>query len=127
MRIAARVALAAVLTAGIVATTTAQPPRRGQGGGFGMGFGGGFSAYGMLANNKVLQEEIKVTDEQKDKLKEAMKPINEERAEMMKGFNFREATDEQRKEFGEKNAKLAEKTTTAVKGVLKEDQVKRLT
>jgi Spy/CpxP family protein refolding chaperone len=126
MRIAARVALAAVLTAGIVASTAAQPPRQGRGGGFGFG-GGGFSAYSMLANNKVLQEELKVTDEQKDKLKEALKPIQEKQREMFQGINFREMTDEQRKELREKGEKIAADTKKAVEGVLKEDQTKRLT
>lgn len=136
MRIAARVALAAVLAAGFAATAVAQGQGRqpgraqnrqpGRGGFGGMMGGGGGMAYGMVANNKVLQEELKVTDEQKEKLTEALKPINEKRREMTQGFDFRNASEEERKEMREKQAKLGEETKKAVEGVLKPEQFKRL-
>jgi hypothetical protein len=136
MRIAARMALAAVLTVALVASADAQNRQRGQGQrqgqgrqGFGGGmFGGGFSAFSMLANNKVLQEELKVTDEQKDKLKEALKPIQEKQRELRGIFTPGEQpTEEQLKEFREKSEKIAADTKKAVEGVLKPEQAKRLT
>jgi len=139
MRIAARLVFAAVLTVAIVASADAQNrQRQGQGRqGGGMGGFGGFSAYSVIVTqgfgqdakpdvNKALKEELKITDDQKDKLVEVMKPIREKQQEMMKGINFREITDEQRKELREKGEKLTAETKKAVEEVLKPEQAKRL-
>ncbi|MFO0808458.1 MAG: hypothetical protein U0746_07530 [Gemmataceae bacterium] len=63
-----RTLAALVLSAGLVAAglTLAQPPQ-GKGGGRGMGMGGQQSGV-MLLSNKSVQEELKITDEQKEKL-----------------------------------------------------------
>jgi Spy/CpxP family protein refolding chaperone len=106
------------------------------------GFSGGFgatNAYSMIGTNTVLQEEIKVTGEQKSKLEEALKPITAKRNEILgiaaggAGGNRRPGggqrpmlTEEQRKEREEKLAKLSEETKKAVEGVLDEKQGKRL-
>lgn len=72
---AVRGLLAAVLAAGIVTVVAAQPGR--QPGGFG---GGTQDTFITVLNNKALQEEVKVTDAQKDKFK----GIAEKQAEMQK-------------------------------------------
>src|SRR4051812_45836141 len=77
-----------IATAAIVALASAamtQPPqggRRGGGGGFG-GMGGNIRGGGMvLATNPSVQEELKLTDAQKDKLKEAQKTQGEKMREL---------------------------------------------
>jgi Spy/CpxP family protein refolding chaperone len=126
MRFVKRVVLATAMVAGLSAIATAQP----RGGGFGGGFQ--FDAYSLIVNgftNEVspaLAEELKLSDEQKDKLKEAVKPIGEKRREMFQGINFREMTDEQRKELREKGEKLAVENKKAIEGALKPEQAKRL-
>jgi Spy/CpxP family protein refolding chaperone len=108
------------------------------GGGFtGGGFGG--NAYSMIGTNKVLQEEIKVTDAQKTKLEDALKPIAAKRTELLGGAAGGQRrpggnaggqrpmlTEEQRKERDEKLAKLNDETKKAIEGVLDEKQAKRL-
>jgi Spy/CpxP family protein refolding chaperone len=126
MRFTTRCVLAAGLAVAVVATADAQQRR--QGGGFGGGMFGGGGVYGMVAQNKDLQAELKVTDEQKAKLEEAMKPINEARREMFQGFTpGQPPSEEQQKEMREKMAKMTADTRKAVEGVLTADQTKRLT
>lgn len=60
-----RCLVAAVLAAGIVTVVAAQPGGRQQG-----GFGQGQDTYMLVLTNKALQEEVKVTDAQKEKFKE---------------------------------------------------------
>jgi Spy/CpxP family protein refolding chaperone len=124
MRFLKRVVMAAVLAAGLSAAVAAQPPG-GFGGGFGFGFGGG--VYNLVATNKALQEELKVTDEQKEKLAEALKPITEKRREMFQGFQpGQPPSAEQVKEMRDKGEKLNAETRKAVEAVLKPEQAKRL-
>lgn len=124
MRFLRRVALAAAVVVGAAALAAAQPP----GGGFGgFGFGGG-SIYGTVAVNKALQEELKVTAEQKDKLSDVMKPIREKQQELRGLFTpGQPPSEDELKEMREKMSKLAEETKKGVEGVLKPEQVKRLT
>jgi Spy/CpxP family protein refolding chaperone len=80
-----RCLVAAVLAAGIVTVVAAQPGR--QPGGFGQGQ----DTYMLVLTNKALQEEVKVTDAQKDKFK----TITEKQKEM---------TDKVRADFKDKLA-----------------------
>ncbi len=137
MKYVSRLFLAVSFALAIAATASAQGR---PGGGFTGGFGfGGSNAYSMIATNTVLQEELKVSGEQKTKLEDALKPINAKRNEILgiaapgAGGNRRPAggqrpmlTEEQRKEREEKLAKLTEETKKAVEGVLDEKQAKRL-
>jgi hypothetical protein len=122
MKLVLRIVLSAALAAAVATTASAQ----GRPGGFGGGGFGQISAYGLVATNKVLQDELKVTDEQKTKLEDALKPIGEKRRELFGGGGGRNATEEQRKEMAEKMAKLSEDTKKAVEGVLDAKQAKRL-
>ena len=104
-----RVSLGLALLAYAVAPALAQRP---MGGGFGPG---------SLLTNKSVQEELKVTDDQKKKIEEVAKKANEAYSEKVKGLNFRE----DREKFA---AAMKEATTALDKqlpDVLKEDQVKR--
>ena len=71
--------LAALLAAGIVSMVTAQP-----GGGFGGGFGTP-DVESLVMTNTAMQEDIKLTDAQKEKLK----PIVDKQTDLNK--KFREA------------------------------------
>jgi Spy/CpxP family protein refolding chaperone len=125
---AVRGLLAAVLAAGIVTVVAAQP-----GGGFGFG-GGTQDTFVIVLNNKALQEEVKVTDEQKTKFKS----ITEKQTELTK-----KATEGMKEKFtdakGDKDKmtelftamrKETEKVTAEVKKLveaeLTADQKKRL-
>jgi hypothetical protein len=140
MRFAARLVLAAVLTVAFAASADAQNrQRQGQGRQGGGMFGGGTpSVYSVIVTfnmdgegtvNPVLKDELKIKDDQKDKLVSAMKPISEKRRELRGGGGQggQQLTEEQRKEMAEKRAKLDEDAKKAVEGVLTADQVKRLT
>jgi len=137
MRNVARLMFAAVLAVAFVASADAQNRRQGQGQrqGGGMGGFGQFSVYSVIVTqgfgqdakadvNKALKEELKISDEQKDKLLEVMKPINEKRRELFP--RGQQQTDEQRKEAAEKRAKLDEDAKKAIEEVLKPEQAKRL-
>jgi hypothetical protein len=137
MRIAIRLVFAAVLTVAFAASAGAQN-RQGQGRqGGGMGGFGTPSVYSVIVTfnmdgegtvNPVLKDELKIKDDQKDKLVTAMKPVSEKRRELFQQGAQRgqQPTDEQRKEMAEKRAKLDEDARKAIEGVLNEDQVKRL-
>jgi Spy/CpxP family protein refolding chaperone len=132
MRFTKRMALAAALVAGVVASASAQDRRPGQGrqpGGF--GFGGGFggpNVYMLVTTNKDLQSELKITDEQKAKLDEALKPIQDKQRELRPNFGQggERPTREQMQERMEKVAKLNEEAKKTVEGALKPEQAKRL-
>lgn len=106
-----------------------QPP--GGGGGFGGRMGGGFggaSIYGFLANNKDLQAELKITDEQKKKFEDVAKEQQAKMRELFTGGGIgRDATEEQRKEMMEKMTKAAAETKKAYEAVLTSEQAKRVT
>ncbi len=124
MKFVIRLVLSLAFATAIAGSASAQRP------GGTVGFGGGFggqSVYGMIATSKVLQDELHVTDEQKKKVEDAMKPIAEKRREMFTGGGIgRDATDEQRKEMAAKMTKLTDDTKAAVEGVLDDKQKTRL-
>ncbi len=125
MRFIARFVLAMVLVAGVVATASAQRPQR-PGGGFGGGAGFGQGVYQMIAISKPLQEEIKMSSEEVTALTDALKPIAEKRQEAMKGIDFRNMSEDDRKTLATKTAELTAETKKAVIGVLKQQQATRL-
>lgn len=57
----------------------------GPGGMFGRGGGGGFGPYGLL-DNAAVQEELKLTDEQKTQVKQTNEAIGKKRQELFAGF-----------------------------------------
>ena len=121
MKLVMRMILVVAMAVASLGTVSAQ--RQGGGG------GGGFvpSAYGVVGTSEDLQKELKISDEQKTKLKEAMEPINKKRMELVpRGQGGQQQTDEQRKERTEKIAKLTEETKAAVGTVLNAEQAKRL-
>jgi len=121
MKLVMRMILVVAMAVASLGTVLAQ--RQGGGG------GGGFvpSAYGVVGTSEDLQKELKISDEQKTKLKEAMEPINKKRMELVpRGQGGQQQTDEQRKERTEKMAKLTEETKAAVGTVLNAEQAKRL-
>lgn len=120
MKLVMRMILVAAMAVATLSTASAQ--RQGGGG------GGGFvpSAYGVVGTSEDLQKELKISDEQKTKLKDAMEPINKKRMELFTRGQGGQQTDEQRKERAEKMTKLAEETKAAVGTVLNAEQTKRL-
>ncbi len=87
------------------------------------GFGGGGAA--MLVNNEAVQKELKLTEEQVTKGKEALQEITEKfREEMTKARELE--GDEQRQKMREIGTKQAEETYAALEKAWKPEQVKRL-
>lgn len=110
----------------------AQPPEKGKGrpgGGFpGGGMMGRMGGVAALAMNPSVQDELKLTDEQKTKLKDAADGIGAKmRARMEK---FREMSEEERREalrnMAEEGRKMAEEGKKVVEGILQPEQMKRL-
>src|SRR5688572_18886316 len=97
-----RCLVAAVLAAGIVTVVAAQPGRQGGGGGQDVNI--------LVFTNAALQEEIKVTPEQKSKIK----PVAEKLAELGKkrdelfAKGFKGVDQEKAKELREEGKKAAE-------------------
>lgn len=110
-----RMCLALAISAVIAIPALAQPPR---GGGRGMGGGG---ALGLLVNKSV-QEELKITDEQKTKITEFATKANEGRPR----FDPNGDMDEFRKSMQEFTKKQTEATEKFSKETLTEEQQKRL-
>jgi len=103
-----------------------QKGQRGQGGrggfGMGMGMGGGF---GFLVNNEGVQKELKLDQEQVDKLKQAVQSVMEKHADDF--ATLRDASPEERREKGQEiGRKVNDETLAAVNDILKPDQLKRL-
>src|SRR5437899_591780 len=96
-----RMCLAIALSAMIVVPALAQPPR----GGRGMGGGGTL----MYLTNKSVQEELKVTDEQKTKITEYATKAREEMPKFDPNGD-REEFAKAMKAFGEKTDKFAKET-----------------
>jgi len=103
----------------------------GQGGqgqpGRGQGMGGGFGSLGkgMLLANKSVQEEMKMTDEQKTKAKEVSETATKKMTEMREKLRdlSREEQTEKRKTM---TKEMDEEVTKAIAGILKPEQIKRL-
>ncbi|MCS6864437.1 MAG: hypothetical protein RMJ56_11405 [Gemmataceae bacterium] len=118
---AIRCFVAALLAAGMVTLVSAQP-----GPGFGFGFGG-LDVTNAVLTNTDLQQEIKVTDQQKEKFK----PLADKQAEFAK--ELREAfggggkfDKEKFAEINEKRTKLNEEIRKVVDETLTAEQKKRL-
>jgi Spy/CpxP family protein refolding chaperone len=85
---------------------------------------GGFGAFGgpaMLLRNEQVQEELKLTDDQKTKLEEALRP--------QRGEGFRPGQDlsaEERRELRERFAERREQQEKQINEILTSDQQKRL-
>ena len=115
---AIRCLLAAVLAAGIVTVVTAQQP--------GGGFGGGQTQDVNVLNltNAALQDEVKVTADQKAKLKPAGDKLSEA-AKANPGFG-KDVDKEKRAEYTEKLKAASDEAKKAVEETLTSDQKKRL-
>jgi hypothetical protein len=103
----------------------AQPQPAQSPGGFGgfAGFGGNFGGFGlsaMLANNKQLQEELKLDEEQVVRVREALSKTLDEMVEL--GTKLRQASPD---EWSETAKKMRETSNKAVYSVLKPEQIKR--
>lgn len=114
---AVRFVMAGLLVAGLVVMAEAQP-----GGGFGRGFGFGPV---QLVQNEAVEKELKMTDDQIEKVKTWGKEFQTKQFENMKGLK-----DLSKEERTEKLASItAESRKTAYKdlaGILKSEQVTRL-
>jgi hypothetical protein len=123
---ATRFALAAALAVGMVGIVSAQP-----GGGF--GFGGNDTTV-LLLTNKALQEELKITDTQKEKFKEATTKQTEATKKLFEGLKdkfadakgdkdkFKEIMEDMQKE----QAKATAATRKVIDAELTAEQKKRL-
>lgn len=117
--------LAALLAAGIVTMVAAQPGRFGGFGGF-----GGTDVEGLVFTNAALQQEVKLTDAQKEKIKpvtDKMSDLSKKGAELF-GGGFKKGGSNQEKftEFREQSTKVAEERKKVYDEVLTADQKKRL-
>jgi Spy/CpxP family protein refolding chaperone len=123
---ASRFLMVGLFLAGAVAVIEAQQPR--QPGGFG-GFGrGGLTT--QVITNKDLQEELKITDAQKEKLKAAADRQEEMQKKFRDSFKeFGKDRDKAKERFAEmqkENEKATEEVRKMVDDVLTADQKKRL-
>src|SRR5258707_5269608 len=114
---AMRFVLMSMIVVGTMAASEAQAQRQ-PGGPITAPRGGGM-IYFFTDDNKALQEELKLTGEQIDKLKDALKSIHERRREMMQGFNPSETTDEQMQEMQKTTVKLIDEAKKAAEDILK--------
>src|SRR6266481_7522810 len=115
MRTLCKVTLALGVVALLAAPALAQ---RGQGGRGGPGGGG---AMFLLANEGV-QKELKITDEQKDKLKAASEKFQADNKDEIAKLRDRNTPQEDRAEI---RKKISEASTKALSGILKPEQEKR--
>jgi Spy/CpxP family protein refolding chaperone len=112
MRATWRLALAVGLVGGLVAPALAQP---GAG-----GFGGG---PGLLLMNPGVQKELKLTDEQVAKVRDALAKVREDRKDDLEKLRDRDLPREDRAKLMQK---INEANTKALEGILRADQSKRL-
>jgi Spy/CpxP family protein refolding chaperone len=96
--------------------------RGGPGGGFG---GGGDNLFALLGLEKV-QKELEIVDEQKADLKKLGEDAQAKVREVFTGFNFREASEEDRTKLREKTEALTKDARKKVEAILIPDQMKRL-
>jgi hypothetical protein len=127
----------AVLTAGLVVlashggSISAQQKGKGKGFGFGgFGFGGPGSLNVAVLSNKALQEELKVTAEQKEKLKPTADKQTAMQKKMQDALKDAAGDFEKMREIGTKMQDdfktLGEETKKVVETTLTADQTKRL-
>ncbi len=120
MKRARQWAVVGAVIAVAIPTVWAQQGRRGFGGGFGMGLA-------SLASQQSVQDDLKMTDEQKGKVKE----LADKQREAFSGFRgLRDLSKEEREkkmeEFRTKAAELAKANEKALNEILKPEQIKRL-
>lgn len=111
-----------VLIVLLVDASQAQQPGR-------FGGGRGFGGPGFLLMNKGVQEELKITDEQKTKIAEITKEYGAKQRELFSGFQDL-SNEEKRAKFKElqndpKFKEISEGQTKAIMAVLKPEQEKR--
>jgi hypothetical protein len=120
-----RCLLAALLAAGIVSLVSAQP-----GGRFGGGFGGGGDVDSLVFTNAALQDEVKVTADQKEKIKPVaakMESLSKKMREAFGGgFKKGGGNNEKFAELREEGKKVAEERKKVFDDVFSADQKKRL-
>jgi Spy/CpxP family protein refolding chaperone len=104
-----------------VLPVSAQPPGGGRGG---MGRGG-MGGPGMLVNNKSVQKELQMTDDQAKKAREATQQVREKHQEEMQAL--REMDPQEAREKGTALMRtMSEEADKALADVLKPEQMKRL-
>jgi Spy/CpxP family protein refolding chaperone len=111
MRTSWRIALAVSLVGGLTTPALAQPPG---------GFRGG---SGFLLMNSGVQKELKLTDAQVTKIRDALAKV---RADHKDDFEKLRDRDLPREDRAKLTAKINEANTKALAGILKADQAKRL-
>jgi Spy/CpxP family protein refolding chaperone len=89
----------------------------------GPGFGRGGGGVGQLLSNKSVQEELKLNDEQKDKIKTAVGKVREDMKDDLAKLRDRDTKPEERAEIMKK---VNEATVKALDGILSKDQDARL-
>jgi Spy/CpxP family protein refolding chaperone len=120
MRAMCKVLLVLGLMALLAGPGLAQGQRKG--GGFGRG---GFGGPGMLLNNKGVQKELKMTDDQTKKVTDAFKEVQDKHRDEFAGLQDLQG-DERREKMQEIMKKVNEEQTKVISEVLSADQVKRL-
>jgi Spy/CpxP family protein refolding chaperone len=119
---AIRCAVVALLVAGVVAVVGAQPPRQ-QG-----GRGGGGDVNALVLTNTALQEELKITDSQKEKFKavaDKQAELNKKRGELF-SKGGKGGDKDKRAELQEEGKKVAEEVKKVLDAELTAAQKKRL-
>jgi hypothetical protein len=124
MRTLTRILLTVGVAALMAAPLFAQGRRGGQGGQGGGrgGFGGGGVA--MLINNKSVQEELKLSEDDTKKAKDAADAVAKKHADDLAGLD--RTKEEDRTKMAEIRQQISKETEKAVEEVLKPDQAKRL-
>ena len=116
MRTTCKVLLVLGLTALLTSPAMAQ---RGRG-------RGGFGGPGFFVNNKGVQKELKLTDEQAKKAGDALKAVNDKHEEERAAIRDLGQTDEAREKRQQLQKTITEESMKALSDVLSADQVKRL-
>jgi hypothetical protein len=110
------------LTVCVLASSAMAQQGRGRG-----GFGGGFGA-GLLQMTAIetVQTELKLTDDQKGKLTALREEAQAARRGGAGGFDFQNASDEERQKFFAEQQKRTEEQNAKVTALLNADQNKRI-
>ena len=119
--------------AAVVATSSDALAQRGQGrGGFGGGFGrGGFGGPAALIGNEQVQEELKLTDDQKSRIEKVTSELREKGREAVGDFRDVQNLSEEergarREEMQKKMEPIAAEAQKKIGEILTDDQQKRL-
>jgi Spy/CpxP family protein refolding chaperone len=118
---AIRCVMAGLLAAAIVTAVAAQP-----GGGFGLGGFGGGDLTTLVVTNTALQDELKVTEAQKTKLKPAADKQSDLMKSMKDAFSGGKFDKDAFTEMREKGQKVNDEVKKIVEDTLTADQKKRL-